>query len=273
MYAEMSDGARVYYELHGDHDNPLLVVLNGIMMSTTSWQSFIEPLSRHFSLLLVDQRDQGRSDYMDRQYDIELHARDLEELFISIDAKEVNLLGVSYGGQIAELYALEYGERLNSLILSNTVGRITPYLAELGEAWKEAARLNDGERFFTLAIPFIYSDSFYNSKLAWLKSRQKAFKELLTEEWFKGFCRLASSNIDFSVVDRLNEIKVPTLLLAADRDIVTPVEEMELLHAKIPDSELLIIHDAGHAAFLEKQEEFLTAVTGFVIKKTSKRRA
>ncbi|HAA85098.1 MAG TPA: alpha/beta hydrolase [Kosmotogaceae bacterium] len=273
MYAEMSDGARLYYELYGDHDDPLLVFLNGIMMSTASWQSFVEPLSRHFSLLLVDQRDQGRSDHMDRQYDIELHARDLEELFTRIDAREVNLMGVSYGGQIAELYALQYGERLNSLILSNTVGRITPYLAELGEAWKEAARLNDGEKFFTLAIPFIYSDSFYNSNLAWLKNRQKAFKELLTEEWFEGFYRLASSNIDFNVVERLNEIKVPTLLLAADRDIVTPVEEMELLHEEIPNSEFLIIHDAGHAAFLEKQEEFLTAVTGFVIKKTSKTRA
>ncbi len=270
MYAEMSDGKKIYYELHGDRSKPLLVILNGIMMSTVSWQSFINPFTKHFSLLLVDQRDQGRSDYMEEQYGIDLHVRDLEELFEHIGAEKINLLGVSYGGQIAELYAIEYGQRLSSLILSNTVARITPYLAELGEAWKEAASLNDGGRFFTLAIPFIYSDCFYNANLSWLKARQEAFKESLTKKWFDGFTRLASSNLDFDVVDRIKGISVPTLLIAADRDIITPLEEMEILKREIPGNEFLIIHDAGHAAVLEKQHEFITAVTGFVMKKTSK---
>jgi len=270
VYAEMTDGKNIYYELHGDRDKPLLVLLNGIMMSTVSWQSFVEPLTKHFALLLVDQRDQGRSDYMDSQYAIDLHVRDLEELLDHINEHNVNLLGVSYGGQIAELYAIKHRERLNSLILSNTVARITPYLAELGEAWKEAASLNDGGRFFTLAIPFIYSDRFYNTNLSWLKSRQEAFKESLTKKWFDGFTRLASSNLDFDVVDRIKGISVPTLLIAADRDIITPLEEMEILKREIPENEFLIIHDAGHAAVLEKQHEFITAVTGFLMKKTSK---
>ena len=99
------------------------------------------------------------------------------------------------------------------------------------------------ERFFKLAIPFIYSDFFYNRNLQWLKERQKMFKSTLNNrEWFEGFIRLISSNPDFNVLQELDKIQCPTLLLlGADRDIITPIEEMKTIHERVRNSEFLVI--------------------------------
>jgi pimeloyl-ACP methyl ester carboxylesterase len=56
------------------------------------------------------------------------------------------------------------------------------------------------------------------------------------------------------------------LLLGADRDIITPIEEMKMIHERVENSEFLIIKDAGHGAFLEKPGEFMTSIIGFVLK-------
>lgn len=264
-YVNISDGTKIYYELHGDQDKPILLFLNGIMMSTVSWNSFIEPFTRNFRVLLMDFRDQGKSSKMEKQYDISIHASDILQLLDELKIEKVIPVGVSYGGQVAQIFASTYPERVKALVLANTVARIMPYLAELGESWKEAARLEDGEKFFVLAIPTIYSDYFYNRNLGWLKARQKLFKKALTPEWFQGFIRLASSNPDFNTMDQLSSISAPTILLAGDRDTITPIEEMELIEKEIPDTQFVIIHNGGHASFLEKQKEFINIVTGFAV--------
>ena len=263
---EIADGNNIFYELFGDESKPPVLVLNGIMMSTASWKGFVDEFARHFRLILMDFRDQGQSSREKQQYNISIHVSDVKLLLSRLSISKINVIGLSYGGQVAQLLALDSPGLIKTLVLANTPARITPYLSELGEAWKEAAKLEDGEKFFSLAIPFIYSDYFYNRNLKWLKARQKLFHDLLNREWFEGFSRLASSNPDFDVVDELSRITCPTLLICADRDIITPLEEMKILHEKIAKSEMLIIHDAGHGAFLEKPAEFMTAIFGFILK-------
>ncbi|HPD38827.1 MAG TPA: alpha/beta hydrolase [Mesotoga infera] len=266
MILELSDGSRIFYEVFGDENKPPVLVLNGIMMSTASWRGFVEEFTKHFRLILMDFRDQGQSSRQRQQYDISIHVSDVKLLLSQLSIPEINVIGLSYGGQVAQLLAIDSPGLIKTLVLANTPARITPYLSELGEAWKEAAKLEDGEKFFSLAIPFIYSDYFYNRNLKWLKERQKLFRDLLNKEWFEGFVRLASSNPNFDVVDKLSRITCPTLLICADRDIITPLEEMQIIHERIPESEMLIIHDAGHGAFLEKPAEFMTAIFGFILK-------
>ena len=262
----LPDGKQIYYEFHGPDDKPTVVLLSGIMMSCASWYSFLESLTKNMRVLLIDFRDQGRSSYETRQYDISVHVDDLEHLIDSLKLDSLHLFGISYGAQVAMLYAIKHQERLKSLLLFNAPPRTTPYLAEVGEAWKEAAKLNDGERFFALAVPFAYSYSFYNRNLQWLKERQKMFKQLLSREWFEGFIRLASTNEHYSVVGKLKAIKCPVLIVGSDKDMITPIEDMQLIKQEIPKAEFLIIHDSGHASIIEKPGEFVTAVTGFVLK-------
>jgi pimeloyl-ACP methyl ester carboxylesterase len=262
----LPDGKKLYYEIHGLSENPTIVMLSGIMMSCASWQIFLDKMTRNLRVVLVDLRDQGRSSYESEQYSISLHVEDLEHLFCSLQMERFHLYGISYGAQVAMLYALNHPERVRTLLLFNAPPRTTPYIAEVGEAWKEAAKSYDGEKFFALAIPYAYSYSFYNKSLLWLKERQKMFKKILTREWFDGFIRLASTNEDFSVIGRLSKIECPVLLVGSDKDTITPLEEMELIQKEIPHAEFLVIKDSGHASIIEKPEEFVTAITGFVLK-------
>ena len=55
------DGKKVYYEVHGE-EGDILIILNGIMMSTASWGMFVKALSRKRRLVLVDFFDQGQSE-------------------------------------------------------------------------------------------------------------------------------------------------------------------------------------------------------------------
>jgi len=263
------DGLELYYEAHGQGDP--VVLLGGIMMSTASWAQHAPVLARHVQLILLDLRDQGRSGRMNREYRLDVHIPDVIGLLDELSLPAAHLIGLSYGGQVALRVALAHPERVRTLILANSNHYIPNHLAEIGRAWDVAAQLNDGERFFQLAVPFIYSADFYAKHLDLLRQRQAMFKSLLTKEWFEGFQRLCRSTEGFALsVEELGRLRMPTLLIGAEDDMITPVRLMEEMHRAIPSCEFITLPRAGHGAFLERAGEFLTTVLGFLVKHAQK---
>jgi len=259
------DGLNLYYEEHGQGEP--VVLLGGIMMSTASWVQHVPILSKHVRLILLDLRDQGRSDRATSDYRLDAHVPDVLGLLDELGLASTHLVGLSYGGQVAQRFALEHPDRLRTMVLANVNHYITNHLAEIGRAWEVAAALNDGERFFQLAVPFIYSMDFYGAYLEVLRERQTMFKSMLTREWFEGFARLCRSTEGFSLsAEELRRLEMPILLLGADEDVITPVRVMEAMYRTIPNCEFLTIPYSGHGAFLERAGEFLSAVIGFLAK-------
>jgi 3-oxoadipate enol-lactonase len=264
-HLELKDGAKIYYEVHGEGEP--VIFLHGIMMNTQSWSGFIPELSKRFKLILLDFRDQGQSSRMKDQYDQNIHVGDVISLLDALNISKIHMMGLSYGGQVTLRLALQHQKRIKSLCLFNTPNLITRHLLEIGKAWETAAELNDGARFFQLAVPFIYSEPFYETHLDFLMERQKMFKSVLTQDWFEGFIRLCRSVKGYSISrEELKTIKVPTLLVGADLDIVVSQRSMNDIHENIPNCEFMMIPRAGHGAFLERMNEFLTILIGFVTK-------
>lgn len=253
----------IYYEVHGQ--GKPLVLLNGIMMSTPSWVDHIQRLQDRFQLILYDMRDQGQSARLAAGYDNHIHVEDLKKLLAHLKIDRADLWGVSYGGQVALLFALAHPENVDRLVLSNTSAHIDQYLLSMGEMWKCAARLYDGEAFFDLALIPIYSRTFYNNHYDWLANRRRLFKDNLTRAWFDGFIRLASANHDYDIRNRLAEINHPTLLMAAEEDIITPYAQMAAMHRQMGNSQLVCIPRTGHAAFLEQIDTVCTLIKGFLL--------
>jgi len=264
-HVDLKDGGRLHYEEHGQGE-PLLL-LNGIMMNTLSWAEFVPFFAARFRLILLDFRDQGQSSRHDRPYDLESHAADLLALLDGLGLARAHVVGLSYGGQVALRFAVGHRERLQSLVLANVACDISNHLRAIGQAWERAAELADGERFFQLAIPFIYSADFYERSWDALKQRQELFKTLLTKEWFEALVRLNRSVAGYSVSpEELRTITVPTLLIGAEDDMLVPLRRMDALHESLPDCEFVTLRRAGHGAFLERKKEFMTLVSGFVAK-------
>ncbi len=258
----VDDGLKINYHLDGEA-GPVILILNGIMMSTASWADFV-PLytGNDYRVLRVDFRDQGLSGSYPKDYRIEVHVEDIVELLDYLEIKKVVPVGISYGGMVAMLMAIEYPEMVSSMVLANVVARVTPYLKAASQAWQEAADLKDGRKFFRLAMPYIYSDHFYKHNQEFLESREEILADVLDEKWLARFNRLAESSFDFDIEERLSEIEIPVLLVAGERDILTPLEKMKEIASRISDSRLLTINDAGHASCYEKMDEFNTAVLG-----------
>jgi len=269
-FLKTGDGAKLYYESHGRGEP--VVFLNGIMMNTVSWTDYVPRLAELFRLVVFDFRDQGKSSPMDKEYGIDRQVADVLSLLDHLEIDRAHVMGLSYGGEVALKFAVARGDRLKSLILANTVPSISAHLGAIGRIWETAAGLNNGDVFFQLSMPWVYSRHFYESFPGWLTQRQELFRKHLTRTWFECFMRLSRSQIGFRVSpEEMRTIAVPTLLIGSDEDFITPADGMEILHDNIKGSEFFVLKKAGHGAFQEKMEEFLTLIMGFILKQSSRR--
>lgn len=255
-------GKNIYYEIYGEGEP--LVILNGIMMSTGSWSAFIDVFSSKNKLVLVDFIDQGQSDRGDKEYSQDLHVEILGELFNKLELEKIHLLGISYGGEVAQRFALKYGDKLSSLVLANTTSYTNQILKDIGEGWIYTAKTYDGSTFFKATMPYVYSPEFYEENIDWLKEREKSFSISLKPEWYEGFIRLVRSAEDLNITEEIHNIKVPTLIIGAEYDATTPLRYQEVIQNNIPNSKLIVIKGSGHGSMYEKPYEFVTAVLGFI---------
>ncbi len=264
-FLELKDGAQLYYEVHGEGEP--FIFLNGIMMSTVSWVGYVPVLSKKFKLILIDFRDQGQSSKMQEQYELDIHVGDLLSLLDELALPKVHIMGPSYGGHVALKFALLHQDRLKTLMLPNVMNFITNILAQMGKGWELAAELNDGEKFFQLITPVTYSPAFFQSFPQFFEQGRVMSKSALTEEWFEAFVRLSRSAYNYYIPpEQLRTITVPTLLIGAEDDIITPIEYMETLHENIKGSEFVVIPRAAHGAVIERMNEIMTIIIGFATK-------
>jgi 3-oxoadipate enol-lactonase len=149
-----ANGLNIYYELHGPAGAPVLVLNNGIIMNAaTSWVYQTKALARHYRVLQYDCRGQGQSDHPDGPYTMELHAADLAALLDGLGIAAAHVAGVSYGGEVAQAFALAYPERVRSLILGDTVSEVGPELRATAESWRDAAHRADAGGFYNAVLP------------------------------------------------------------------------------------------------------------------------
>ena len=258
-----TNNGKVYYEVHGESAKTLMI-LNGIMMSSASWKPFLTYLLNHVKVVLVDFFDQGKSEYLDADYDQTIQSELVSDIINGLNLKSVTLLGISYGGEVAMNFVTRYPGVIENLILANTTAYTGKQLKAIGENWIHAASTYDGKKFFSATIPPIYSTGFYESRADWLEAREKMFDLLFDERWYEGFIRLVRSAETHDERENLKYINVPTLVIGASEDIITPLSCQKEIVENIPDSKFLVIENCGHASMYEKPTEFFSSVIGFV---------
>jgi len=258
------DSVELYYEIHGD-GFPLLV-LNGIMMSTTSWQKLI-PHLEDTKVILLDFPDQGHSGELKISYSQEDIGKIVEKFIEILELEKLDILGMSYGGEIAQILSINLGDKIRKLILANTTPITTKRLKSIGNSWLTSANKYDGKKLFEESFPLIYSCTFYENNSKWLENRLKLVPGSLSRKWFEGFSRLVVSAENLNVVNRLKKITADTLIISADEDFLTPSNLQIIFEKEIVNSKRITIHKAGHASMYEQPEMFLMIVKGFLVTK------
>ncbi|SKC48147.1 alpha/beta fold hydrolase [Maledivibacter halophilus] len=254
---------RIYYEIYGDGEP--LILLNGIMMSHLSWKAFIPELSKNKKLILFDFLDQGKSDKMEGiKYGHELQVEALKALINHMNIKKADIVGISYGGEIAMQFAIKYKELVGKLILFNTASYTTPWLRDIGRGWINAAKTYDPETFYNVSIPYIYSPLFYTENNEWMEKRRKILYNVFNRDFLNSMIRLTKSSEGYEIRSMLREIKAETLIVGAEYDYITPLIEQEYINENIKGSKFLVIKNCGHASMYEKPNEFILLVNGFL---------
>ena len=158
----------LYYEFHGDESRPVLVLNNGIIMNaSTSWALQTADFARHYRVLQYDCRGQGESDHPDGPYSMDMHADDLATLLDRLGIFRAHILGISYGGEVSQAFALKYPDKTISLILADTVSEVGPELRIVINGWIDALELGNPDHFYHSTVPWNFSPQFieYNNNL------------------------------------------------------------------------------------------------------------
>lgn len=257
------NGVELYYELHGSGGD-VLVINNGILMSTASWAATQLPaLEPHFRVLLHDMRGQGQSQKWadgDPAYTWDAHADDLAALLDALGIESAHIAGISYGGELTLVFALRHPARCRSLVVADAVSHLDPQLEAIGDSWARIAALGDHELFYRATWYWNFSERFFAEKYAFLLSRIDAAKALHLPS-VEQLCRCF---LTMDVTARLGEIRRPACVIVGEKDILKPVHYSETIASGIPGAALHILPGAGHASCWENPAEFNRIMLDFL---------
>lgn len=171
--------------------------------------------------------------------------------------KDIHLLGNSLGGHVALVYVLKNTKKIKSLTLTGSSGL---FENGMGDSYpkrgdKDYIRKKTEVTFYD---PAMATDELVEEVFQITTSRIKVIKVLA----------LAKSAIRSNLGEELNQIKLPTLLIWGNNDIITPPFVGEEFHKLIPNSELHFIDKCGHAPMMEVPEEFNEILGNFLKKLT-----
>ena len=265
----------LYVEVTG-HGDPLLLMHGGPGLGHVSLTPFRALADRH-TVVFYDHRCNGRSTGAPvTSMTWENLTADADALREELGFERWAVLGHSFGGQVALEYALRYPERVSRLVLLDTAG-------DARWAQENAAEVLAGRGFGRKTVAV--ARRFYNGRIAAKDFARASIRLLPAYDHRFSLLRLGREMIEggwraamrpealifggqmmrgWSVMDRLAEIRVPTLVLAGRDDFLFPPESQALLAAGIPNARLRIIERAGHNPQAERPAETLGAVAEFL---------
>ncbi len=246
---------KIYYEVHGE--GKPLIILNGIMMSTMSWHQYLNAL-KDYQVILVDFLDQGQSSD-GTTYNHGTQVEIVRALVDCLKLSDTNILGISYGAQIALQYAIKYD--VNQLMICNAALYTTPWLSDIGKAWSLAASKNDPGLFFHVTIPYIYSHQFYNKNYGWISKRKETLLSVFDQTFLRRMMRLIESSECYDIRLSVHNISAKTHVLSAEYDYLTPADETFEIYKNISYATHINLKECGHASMYEKPEAFISEIT------------
>jgi pimeloyl-ACP methyl ester carboxylesterase len=280
------DGTELSVNVVGPDRGPTLVFVHGFSLDMTVWHYQWKHFSRDYRCVLYDVRGHGRSmPATGGDYSVEALGHDLKAVLDAFaPSGPVALIGHSMGGMsvisLADLYAPEFGGRVQAVVLANTAAAdvVKEVLGGLG------ARVGR----FLIPVPrgllngsnlaFRLRDGALNRSpnLAFLAARLTNFgpkpppsvvdhvATIAGQAPVEVWTDLIRSLAEMDLTHVLENINVPTLVLVGDVDRITPPASALAMKRRLPDARMVVLKEAGHCAMLERHEQFNEVLGGFL---------
>lgn len=256
---------------------PLLLMHGGPGLDHTTL-SALEPLADQFTLIFYDHRANGRSSGAAESMTWDSLTADADGIREFLGFEEWAVLGHSFGGQVALEYALRYDKRISHLILLDTgadgeLSRVSAPKILRKRGYSDSA-VQAATRFFSGSLgpeevrrtvmkfmkAYFYRFRLWDWPRALMEGRHM---KLRPEAQVFGFSQLVRG---WSVMDRLGEIEIPTLVMSGRFDFLFPPEHQAIIADRLPHARLEIIENAGHLPHVEQQREVRGILRRFLSK-------
>lgn len=264
MFARTTDDKQVYYEIHGKPSAVTTIVfLNGLTQSTMAWHLFLPHFTTRYRVLLMDLIFQGQSEKTGEWRDFDRHARDVSSVLSHLGTDKVILAGISYGSLVAQHFAVAYPEKVEKLVLLSTFAYKTPYYEAIELSWWRALEHGGYNLMLDIMLPTVLSDEYFEKPVVPLTALKK-MREGINEnsEAILNLMRATKERKDFR--PQLKKIKVPTLIIQGEKDLLFPPKMAEDVHRHIIGSKLVIVPHAGHTLNLERVTEVCREILSFI---------
>jgi pimeloyl-ACP methyl ester carboxylesterase len=263
-YARTDDRAKIYYEEQGR--GAPVVLAYGIGGDTRSWDTNVAALAARFRVVLWDPRGHGRSDSPadPTRYSFGRWALDLRDLLDHLRIRRATVGGLSLGAGIATRFALRYPTRVRSLVVSDSASAAGVPLSHDDLIVRAQSIKVVLEQGLDAMAEFAMRANPNTVARVRLDPNAKAevyakYRELNAIGYANSVRALMGMD---HITDRLPSIRVPTLLIAGDRDPSLPA--MRMMHRKVRGSRLVIVPDASHFANREQPTAWNAAVLDFL---------
>lgn len=262
-----NNGAKIFYDILGDKNSSKNVVfLNGVMASTNSWSAQVDTFKElGYKIIVHDFIGQLKSDKIKETYSFAEHAKDLKDLLDYLKITSANLIGTSYGGEVAMKFSVLYPSYVKTLNIIDSVSEIDDLMESFIDSWIIAAKKLKGEDFFNIMAPSIYGNDYMKNNKEFLKDRAKNM-DTLPKSYFEGQIKLYETfKNDVFMTDEIDKIKAPTMIICGEKDYLKRKKFSKMIHEKIENSQYVTIPDSGHVSIFEKAKEVNTILAGFIL--------
>jgi len=274
------DGGETWYRVTGSLDRGVpLIALHGGPGATHDYLLALTDLAGDRGVVHYDQLGNGRSTHYPERgeefWTVDLFVRELHALVDALRIGEHHVLGQSWGGFLAQEYALTQPSRLRSLVLADTAASWADFATEAGKLRDElpddvratldkheAAGSYDDPEYMQACMVFydrhvcrIPYPPEVTASFEWLERDPTVYRTMNGPSEFHiiGSCK------DWQIKDRLHEIRVPTLIVSGRHDEATPALQQVLLDG-IAGSEWVVFEESSHMPHVEERERYMQVV-------------
>lgn len=255
-----ANGIKTNYELSGKGGAPHVMLSHSLGSSLVMWDPQLEVLESHYQVLRYDTRGHGGSDAPSGAYTLEMLGEDALGLLDALGIDKVHFVGLSMGGMIGQYLALTHANRLENLVLCDTAA-ILPEEAQ--PIWQERIQLAR-EKGLDALVDETLERWFTPSFLAQNRPEVEPIRQQFLATPMNGYIGCSEAIRGLNYLERLSEIKIPTLIMVGEEDPGTPVAAGEAMQQRIAGSALVVLPSAAHLSNVEQAEAYNTALMNFL---------
>jgi 3-oxoadipate enol-lactonase len=256
------NGYQLAFSLHGEQHRPALVLSHALATSMEIWAYQLPLLAHRYRVLCYDLRGHGRSAAPGDSYTLQELASDVVGLLDHLQIPQATFVGLSIGGMIGQLFALQYPDRLSGLVLCSTGSRTEPQAKATIEDRIQKVRAEGMKSQVQSALARWFSPKFVEASpaaMAWVS-------DLILTTSANGYAGCGRAIQGLDVTDALADVQAKTLIINSEFDVAFPEKVSRTIQQRIAHSDFILLQGAAHLGNVEKAHRFNEILLDFLVR-------